>query len=266
MSIGDWLWPSADMDFWKKENSNYQVEIRWSLDPFRDYKDLSYKFYKCGFQVFKSVIESGHDNIKSDMWFLSGIFLMRQSMELGIKALLCREYLRKRDIEDAFEECCHNLEMLWERYDQLDVRNYLNRKEKSWLKTYLTSLELVDGKSDMFRFPFGDDFLSQYRDKFIDNVDVANNMLQAFALIKKCIESGIVDGEDEFDEMFTPEFFIMASHGIGNCYFWQSLSDDGFHVKITGYMSVSDFVFQREELTSEEKIYHLIFMLRNTIE
>ena len=51
----------------------------------------------------------------------------------------------------------------------------------------------------MFRFPFEDEFLSKYRDKFLDNVDVANNMLQGYALVKKCIERGIVTEEDEFD-------------------------------------------------------------------
>lgn len=60
----------------------------------------------------------------------------------------------------------------------------MTNEETEWLTTYLDSLEEVDKKSDMFRFPFEDDFLSKYRDKFLDNVDVANNLLQAFALVK----------------------------------------------------------------------------------
>lgn len=67
----------------------------------------------------------------------------------------------------------------------------MNNDEEEWLTKYFASLEEVDKKSDMFRFPFEDDFLSKYRDKFLDNVDVANNMLQAFSLIKKCIEKEI---------------------------------------------------------------------------
>lgn len=46
--------------------------------------------------------------------------------------------------------------------------------------------EEVDKKSDMFRLPFEDDFLSKYRDKILKNIDTANNMLQVFSLIKKC--------------------------------------------------------------------------------
>ncbi len=254
------------MDLWKIEDEEYQVVIKWSLNPFLDYKDLSYKFYKCGFFIFKNVIESEHNNEKSDMWFLPGIFMLRQSMELGIKALLCRVYIKKRDIQNAFEECCHDLLMLWGKYDELSAKNYLTDDEKQWLISYLTSLELVDAKSAMFRFPFEDDFLFQYRNKFIDNVDVANNMLQAFALIKKCIECGVVEIDEEFDDKLKPQFFIMASHGIGNCYFWQPLSDDGFHVKVKGYIAVANFIFKTDEISKEEKIYPLIFILRNAIE
>lgn len=51
----------------------------------------------------------------------------------------------------------------------------------------------------MFRFPFEDGFLSKYRDKFLDNVDVANSLLQAFALVKKCIQEGRALDENKFD-------------------------------------------------------------------
>ena len=75
------------MDFWEIENS---VEIKWSHNCFEDYKKLSLDFYECGYKTFEEVIDSGHDNVKSDMWFLAGIFLLRQSIELGLKALICR--------------------------------------------------------------------------------------------------------------------------------------------------------------------------------
>lgn len=108
--------------------------------------------------------------------------------------------------------------------------------------------------------------MSKYRDKFLNNVDIANNLLQCFALVKKCIEKGIVLKEDEFDSKLKPEFFVFASHGIGNCYLWQGISDEGFHVKVTGYSEVIDYVYQNQNITNEDKLYPLIFMFRNTIE
>ena len=266
MNDSEWIWPSSDMNFWKIVNETNSVTIKWSHNCFEDYKTLSYQFYECGYKTFEEVIGSGHDNVKSDMWFLTGIFLVRHSLELGLKALLCRVFSRKRDIENAFEECCHDVSMLYKKYTNTRLEKYLIDEEEESLTKYLDSLEEVDKKSDMFRFPFEDDFLSKYRDKFLNNVDIANNLLQCFALVKKCIEKGIVLKEDEFDSKLKPEFFVFASHGIGNCYLWQGISDKGFHVKVTGYSEVIDYVYQNQNITNEDKLYPLIFMFRNTIE
>lgn len=266
MECTTWLWPSDDMDFWKIENDQNKVFIKWSRNYFEDYKQLAYNFYDCGFSTFDEVISSGHDNIKSDMWFLTGIFLVRQSIELGLKSLLCRIYKKNNDIQKAFIACCHDLSMLFQRYNDVGNESYLTNEEKEWMAKYLDSLEEVDSKSDMFRFPFEDEFLSKYRGKFLDNEDVANNLLQAFALVKKCIQEGIALDEGEFDNTLQPEFFVYASHGIGNCYLWQRLSDEGFHVKVTGYSAVIDFIYKNSKLSKETKFYPLMFMFRNTIE
>lgn len=266
--MGDsvWIWPSADMNFWKINNEETSVIIKWSRNYFKDYKALSYHFYECGYQTFADVIKSGHDNFKSDMWFLTCIFLLRHSIELGLKSLLCRVLPRKRDIQNSFEDCCHDVSMLLKKYIDIGRESFLTNEETEWLTTYLDSLEEVDKKSDMFRFPFEDDFLSKYRDKFLDNVDVANNLLQAFALVKKCIEKGIVSEEYEFDHNLKPEFFVFASHGFGNCYLRQRISDEGFHVKVTGYTEVIDYIYKNHQILNKVKLYPLIFMFRNTIE
>lgn len=97
-----WIWLSTDMNFWKIENAETTVKIQWSHNCFEDYKKLTFQFYECGYKTFEDVISSGHNNVKSDMWFLTGIFLIRQSLELSLKALLCRVYSRKRDVRSLF--------------------------------------------------------------------------------------------------------------------------------------------------------------------
>ncbi len=258
--------PTEDMDFWKINGEKTAITIKWSKNCFEDYKELSYHFYECGYKTFIDVIESEHNNVKSDMWFLTGIFLLRHSLELGLKSLLCRVLPQKRDIQDSFEDCCHDVSMLFKKYIDTGRERFLTKEETEWLKIYLKSLEEVDKKSDMFRFPFENDFLSKYRDKFLDNVDVANNLLQAFALVKKCMEKGIISEEDEFDQNLKPEFFVFASHGFGNCFLWQKISDKGFHVKITGYTEVIDYIYKIQQISNKVKLYPLIFMFRNTIE
>lgn len=266
MSASLWILPSADIDFWKINNEEMSVIIKWTRNCFEDYKELAYQFYECGYKTFEDVIKNGYDNIKSDMWFLTGTFLIRHSLELGLKSLLCRVLSRKRDIQDAFEDCCHDVSMLFKKYSDTGRESFLTRDETEWLTEYLESLEEVDKKSDVFRFPFEDDFLIKYRNKFLDNVNVANNLLQAFALVKKCIEKGIVFEEDEFDHNLKPEFFVFTSHGLGNCYLWQKISDEGFHVKVTGYTKVIDYIYKNQQISNKVKLYPLIFMFRNTIE
>lgn len=266
MESSVWIWPSDDMDFWKIKNNENKVIVKWSHNYFEDYKLLSFQFYQCGYQTFAEIISSGYNNIKSDMWFLTGIFLLRQSIELGLKALLCKSYHKNKEIQVAFEKCGHDLSMLFKRYCDICEESYLTSEEKEWLVKYFISLEEVDKKSDMFRFPFEDEFLSKYRNKFLDNVDVANNLLQAFALIKKGIMEGAVLAEDKFDASYEPEFFIFAPHGMGNCYLWQGISDEGFHVKVTGYNEVIDFIYRNQLISKETKFYPLMFMFRNTIE
>lgn len=259
-------WPTDSMDFWKIENIGDVVTVRWSHNYFEDYKVLAFNFFECGYYTFAEVIRSGHDNIKSDTWFLPGIFLMRHSIELGVKALLCRIYQGNKFIQDSFEECGHDVSMSFRRYCNNGKESFLTNEEKKWLIDYLDSLEEVDKKSDVFRFPFENDFLLKYRNKFLKNIDVANNLIQAFCLVKKCIQKGDISDCTKFNGKLFPQFFIFASHGIGNCYFWQRLSDEGFQVKVEGYINVTDYIYRNQQISNETKFYPLMFMFRNTIE
>jgi hypothetical protein len=47
---------------------------------------------------------------------------------------------------------------------------------------------------------------------------------------------------------------------------WQRISDEGFHVKVTGYSEVIDFIYKNQQISNKTKLYPLIFMFRNTIE
>ena len=266
MNTEELSWPSSKISFWDIQNDEMKILIHWSHDPFIDYRTLSYQFYECGFKTFENIIQSGHNNIKSDMWFLAAIFLVRQSIELGLKSLICRVCHKKPDIQSCFETYKHDLHGLFTFYNRKETTSYLHPIESDWLSTYLMSLEEVDRKSDMFRFPFDDVFLKRYRNKFLDNVALANNMLIAFSLIQKCIECQNAEPDSVINETFPPEFFVFSSHGIGNCYLWQGLFDDGFHVKVEGYISVIDFIYNNHSIELKTKAYPLLFLFRNSIE
>ena len=205
--------------FFDIDNQSYLVHIKWSRNLKNDYQRLTENFFICGYKICEKIVDSGHDNIKSDMWFLSSMYLFRQGMELGIKALTLDEY--------------------------------------NWIKKYLLSLEEVDVKSDLFRFPFEDDFLSVYRDEFLDVVDMANSMLQAYGIIQKCLQIPESERIDRFDPARSTDFLQFASHGFGNCSLWESISGDGFHKQVLGYSLATEFLFYK---TIEHGVPRNIFL------
>ena len=260
------IWPSKNMKFDKIKNEEFKVTICWSHKFFEDYRKMSYDFFECGNRTFEEVINGDADNVKADGWFLAGVYLFRQSIELGLKALICRTCKRNPDIQALFEECCHDLARLFQSYLEMNRNTCFTESEKDWLEAYLMSLESVDVKSDIFRFPFEGLFIEQHNETFLNNLDVANNLAQAFFLIRKEIEEGFVRPGEEFDESLKTEFLIFSTHGIGNCYIRRSPWDRGFYLIIEGYKSVIDYIFEDKEINNSSKIYPMMFLCRNTVE
>lgn len=61
----------------------------------------------------------------------NGDFLLRQSIELGLKALICRICNDKKCIQEIFERCYHDLSMLLKNYYNVGNEEFLNDAEKS---------------------------------------------------------------------------------------------------------------------------------------
>ena len=266
MSYAHELWPISGKSFFDIDNQSYLVHIKWSRNLKSDYQRLSENFFICGYKICEKIVDSGHDNIKSDMWFLPSMYLFRQGMELGIKALICDAVASKNKIQQIFLGCKHHLYMLFEAYEA-ETTLALTLDEYNWIKKYLLSLEEVDAKSDLFRFPFEDDFLSVYRDEFLDVVDMANSMLQAYGIIQKCLQIPESERIDRFDPARSSEFLQFANHGFGNCSLWESISGDGFHKQVLGYSLATEFLFYEcNEISKEDKTFAILFLLRNLIE
>ena len=113
MSYAHELWPISGKSFFDIDNQSYLVHIKWSRNLKSDYRRLSENFFICGYKICEKIVDSGHDNIKSDMWFLPSMYLFRQGMELGIKALICDVVASKNKIQQIFLGCKHDLYMLF---------------------------------------------------------------------------------------------------------------------------------------------------------
>lgn len=255
--------PKDEDNFYEIKNSKLTVNIKWSKNTKEDFANLAQNYFDCGYYLAKNIVQK-KDNVKSDMWFLPCIYLLRHSLELILKSLVCKNYKRK-DWQSTFKGTKHNLYLLYNKNLEY-IGKYLKDIEKEWLKTYLWNLELIDEKSDLFRFPFEDHFLIKYEKKYINIFDTINNILVAYSLLKKCLL------EDEapskyFNIIRSNEFLIIAEHGIGNCDLYDSLSTDNFYKQIRGYNEAATFLlYECKEIEKEKLAYPLLFLQRNLIE
>ncbi len=255
---------SKGMSFWNICYKNNLVEIKWSHIYFEDYKKLAVQYFECGYKLLIEIISSGHDNVKSNMWFFPGVFLLRQSIELGLKALLCRGYSKStyKELTKELQECKHDLSMLFQKCCVIGETNNLSVKDKLWLQRYFDSLEKTDKKSDMFRFPFDNDFLKSYRNSILWNHKISINLVSAFLLIGRCL------GLDISSALYNlqPEFMLFTNCSVANCRLEQDDLEDGYYIKIRGYAESIDFLYENKDILKETKCYPLIFMMRNTLE
>ena len=104
--------------------------------------------------------------------------------------------------------------MLFDAYER-ETAILLTEEEYGWMKKYLHSLEEVDAKSDFFRFPLEDEFLLNYQNKFLDIVDMANSMLQAYGIIQKCLEIQEENRIDRFDALRSSVFYNLQTMDLG---------------------------------------------------
>lgn len=257
--------PGKGMSFDILMSEKNTVRVKWSHNPFKDYKQLAFNFYTCGFHMLAEVLRNQRDVIKRDIWFLSGVYLVRHSIELGLKALICRICNKKNEIQTAFMQCGHSVSMLFQKYSDDGKEACLTAEESIWLKKYLISIEEADGKSDVFRFPLEESFLSKYAYKFLSIENIVKNLLQAFELIEKCLEFEDFPDLYSFDNSCVPKFLTLSETGYG-CNLWQPNLKMGFGYKIKAYCDVIDFLYEDKSIRKEEKLFPLAFMGRNAVE
>lgn len=263
----EYIWVEENQDIKGIVNEEMKIHIKWTKKPKVDYLNLSRQYMNAGYIVLKEVIEGNHNNnIKYDMWFLPGVYMMRQAIELLVKAGLSLRISRLKDIETIFIANKHNVKALYNMYKNEVGTEELTANEQLWLEAYLDSVELVDSSSDLFRYPFKDNFMEQYGNKALDVWHMGNRLIYCYSTLNKIIFGEWFE-EEELDYEEKPQFIELASGGINNCYLWKSPWDSGFHRQVIGYSEVAEFLVERfKENKDSGLFYPIVFLMRNAIE
>ncbi|MBM6615055.1 hypothetical protein JTF06_09165 [Desemzia sp. RIT804] len=262
----EYVWVEKDKDIKNIEDENMTIYIKWSKKPDEDYVKLSRQYMNAGYITLKEVIEDSRSNIKCDMWFLPGVYMIRQAIELFIKAGIAINESSKRELQETFIATKHSVSALYKIYKNKYGVERLNQDEQGWLETYLDSIELVDSSSDLFRYPFKDEFMEQYGNQALDVYHMGNRLIYCYSTLNKMIYGEWFD-ETELNLQEEPQFIQWANSGMNNCYLWKSPWSDGFHRQVTGYSDVATFLFGKfKESKDEALFYPIVFLMRNAIE
>ena len=89
MGYMDELWPIEGHSFYDINDTNFQVHIKWSKNIKKDYQKLSEEFFECGYKICEKIVDCGHDNIKSDMWFFPSIIQLAEKVSAIIRNGRC---------------------------------------------------------------------------------------------------------------------------------------------------------------------------------
>jgi len=262
-------WIVAGSDFYDIKNPADVLQITWTNNIYDDFVAMSESYYLCAHATLSEIVNSSHDNAKNDMWFLPGMYMYRQAIELLCKALIIPILNNKNQIIGAFTQYKHNIESLFSQHILPSAINRLASEEAKWVADYLLHLEYIDSKSDLFRYPFRDEFLSNYSKDYLDVVDMANGFEQCYSILFKCVgpEHNPLKYQTDIDCTMSTDFLRFSSYGIGNCDLYESPWDNGFYKQIEGYSNVAAYIFSKSDvMPQKQRFFPVVFLLRNAIE
>ncbi|MDD6158395.1 MAG: hypothetical protein PUC52_03065 [bacterium] len=247
-------------------NAQDVITFDWSGNRSDDYIKLSESFYNASQVIITEIIDNYRDNAKCDQWFFPALYLYRQAIELLCKGLLITVVPRK-DITAKFTAYKHNIIDLFSEYWNLSSNKPISNDELSWVCSYLTELETIDRESNLFRYPIKDGYLNQYKDDFLDIVDMANSIDQCYSIIYKCVDVKHIPLKysDDIDLSLKPKVLFFASHGFGNCMLYTSPWDEGYYPHIQGYSNIAFFLLEKLD-KNHWSFLTIAFLIRHAIE
>ncbi|WP_390410473.1 hypothetical protein [Lacticaseibacillus jixiensis] len=279
MADGEWrsnpvynrLWPEQALDFWGKLPDKVGIQIVWSGRHDRDYLKLADEYYHAAYRLATEVVQSGHDNVKDDMWFMATLFMFRQSLELLLKAKLYTIIKSKPTIQAMFQDLKHRISALLEEIHVRGGLDNIPENERRWLIAYIKNCEYWDGNSTLFRYPLTPEFLGSKPPRSVDVFWTADKLVIAYAILR-CTFPNNEEYRDEVPTNFpNPIFFTTAASGTGNFYLEGltsfSRGKNNYYPIIRGYLEVSEFLISTEPETQVPKTFFPeLFTLRHLVE
>lgn len=175
-------------------NSEHIVTIANSGDLEIDFYIYAQNFYEAAENVTHYLMEEAAKNqdiAKLDLWCYSMIYLYRQSLELLLKASIFQTITNNIDRKRVISKIRHDLKQAYEKIIEIKGLTIGDNKNAKWLMEYLSNISFIDRKSDMFRYPFGNNRELLFKKQTsISLVAIYDNMNKAYSIIKDIYDMG----------------------------------------------------------------------------
>lgn len=262
----DKYWVSSGQKIDDIINTQDIIMFDWSKNQANDYIKLSESFYNAAQIIVTEIVDNYTDNTKCDQWFFPALYLYRQAIELLCKGLLIAVVPRK-EITEKLTTYKHNIIELFNDYCNISNQIQLSNDELIWVRSYLSELEIIDRDSDLFRYPIKDGYLSQYKNDFLDIVDMGNTIDQCYSIVFKCVDTKYdpLKYSKDIDLTLKPNVLFFASHGFGNCMLYASPWDEGYYSYIRGFSDIAYFLADKLD-KSHWSFLPVAFLVRHAIE
>lgn len=263
-----WIRPNISL-FHVDKTSQSLITILNSGDLAADFYKYAEDYFCAANCVMQHLIEEASekgDIAKLDLWYFSMLYIYRQSLELILKANIFKVETSDQQRTIILANIQHDLKKALDELLCLKKIIELESIDVNWISNFLYDISQIDGKSDMFRYPFDKDekilFESQTH---ISLVATYNNMNKAYSILSDLYKTGSFT-EQKFDS-YVPKLIIE-----GGDYYQQSVVGYEFaqlyyYPFFTSYVSVGNFL--REKILKDSKkelFFPMCYMYRNAIE
>ena len=211
----DYKWIRPNMDLYHIDaNSEHITAITNSGNLDVDFYEYASNFYEAAEYVIHYLGEEAaeHQDIaKLDLWYFAMVYLYRQSLELLLKASIFQVVKDKADRKDIIGEIRHDLKQSFETLIMIRGLTINGNENAKWLLEYLSDISRIDKESDMFRYPFGNNFKAFFEKQTnISLVATHDNMNKAYMVIKEIYDTGNFPAQ--IYEAYSPQLIIEGGH------------------------------------------------------
>lgn len=263
-----WVRPNLDL-YHIDASSKCIITFSNSGQLDKDFYKYACDFYEAAEYIIHYLGEDAaqkHDIAKLDLWYFPMVYLYRHSLELLLKAIIFQTITDKNDRINIVEEIRHNLLQAFQKIIEIKSLTIDGNANAQWLKNFLSDISQLDSESDMFRYPFGNQFRILFeRQTNISLKATHDNMNKAYNIVKELFSTGMFS--EQIYEAYEPKLIIKGGHYYQQSVVGYKYSQYSFYPYFSSYNEVG--VFLKKTIVEENKsnlFMPTCYLYRNAIE